>query len=58
MFGVKVVRLTEASGQDRKYGIGLVGGYGAVGGRVCDRHQRILNLMSSLIFFIIVIFFP
>ena len=34
MFDVKVVRLMEASGQDRKYGIGLVGGYGAVSGRV------------------------
>ena len=28
-----------AAGQDRKYGIGPVGGYVAVGGRVCDRHQ-------------------
>ena len=58
MFGVKVLQLTEASGRDRKYGIGSVGGYGAVGGRVCDWHQKIFNLMSSSRFFIIVICFP
>ena len=34
IFDVKVVRLIEASGPDRKYGIVPVGGYGAVGGRV------------------------
>ena len=50
MFDVAAVRLTEASGRDRKYGIGPFGGYGAVGGRVCDRHQKIFNLMSSLSF--------
>ena len=50
MFDVKVVRLVEALGRDRKYGIGLVGGYGAMGGRVFKWHQKIFNLMSSLIF--------
>ena len=58
LFDIKVVQFMEASGQDRKYGIGTVGGYRALGGRVCDRHQNILNLMSSLTFFIIVICFP
>ena len=48
MFGVKVVKLIETLGQERRYGIGPVGGYGAVGGRVCNRHQKIFNLMSSL----------
>ena len=32
--GVKSVQFTEALGRDRKYGIGSVGGYVAVGGRV------------------------
>ena len=36
------------------WGIGLVGGYGAVGDRVCDWHQNILKLMCSLIFFTVV----
>ena len=58
MFDVKVVWLTEALVQDHKYGIGMVGIYGAMGDRVCDWHQNIFDLMSSLIFFIIVIFFP
>ena len=58
IFDVKVVRLTEALERDHKYGIGPFGGYGAVGGRVCDQHQRIFNLMSSLRFIIIVIYFP
>ena len=47
---MKVVQFTEALGWDRKYEIGAVGGYGAVGGRMCDRHQKIINLMSNLIF--------
>ena len=50
MFDVKVVHFMEDLGQDRKYGIGTIGGYGTVGGRVCDRHQTIFNLMSSLTF--------
>ena len=58
MFDFKVVRLTEALGQDQKYGIGPVGGYGAVGVRVYKRHQNIFDLMSSLRFFIILICFP
>ena len=37
MFDVNVVKLMEDSGRDRKYGIGPVIGYGAMGGRVCDR---------------------
>ena len=57
MFNIKVVRLTEAAGWDQKYGIGPVGGYGAVGGRGCDRHKNIFNLMIYLVFFIIVICF-
>ena len=35
-----------AAGRDRNYGIGLVGGYVAVGDRMCDQHQNILKLMS------------
>ena len=50
LFGVKVVQLMEASGRDQKYGIGTFGSYGAMGGTVCDRHQNIFNLMSSLKF--------
>ena len=50
LFDAKVVRLVEALGRDRKYGIVLVGGYGAMGGRVFKWHQKIFNLMSSLIF--------
>ena len=34
LFYVKLVHLMEASGQEWKYGIGSVGGYGALGGRV------------------------
>ena len=34
MFDVKVLQLMEALSSDPKYGIGLVGGYGAVGDRV------------------------
>ena len=56
MFDVKLFHLMEYL--DHKYGIGTVGGYGAVGGRVCDRHQKIFNLMSFLRFFIIVICSP
>ena len=58
MFNVKVVKLMEALWRYRKYWIGPVGGYGAVGDRVCDWNQNIFNLMSSLRFFIIVICFP
>ena len=58
MFDVKVVHLMESFGWDRKYGIRPIGGYGAVGGRVCNRSQKIFNLMSSLKIFIIVICFP
>ena len=54
LFSVNLVRLTEALRRDRKCGIGLVGGYGAVGGRVCNWHQHIFNLMSYLMFYIIV----
>ena len=46
----------EALGRDQNDGIDQVGGYGAVGDRVCDRHRKIFNLMSSLTFFIIVIY--
>ena len=41
---------SAATGRDRNDGIGLVGGSGSVGGRVCGRHQNILKLMSSLHF--------
>ena len=34
LFGVKVVWLTDSLGRDQKYGIGPVGGYGAVGDRL------------------------
>ena len=57
LFDVKVVQLIEDLGWDQKYEIGPVGGYEALGGRMCNRHQKIFNLMSSLIFFIIVICF-
>ena len=53
MFAIKVVQLVEDSEWDRKYWIGPVGGYGYVGGRVYDWHQKIFNLMSSLTFFIV-----
>ena len=43
LFDVKQVQLMESLGRDRKYGIGLVDGYGGVGGRVCNRHQKIFN---------------
>ena len=36
--------------QEQNYGIGPVCGYGAVGGRVYERHKNILKLMSSLDF--------
>ena len=58
MFDVKVVQLMEDSGQDWKYEIGVVGGYVAVGGRVCYQHQNIFNLMIYLTIFIVAIFFP
>ena len=58
MFDVKVVQLMEFLGRDRKYGIGLVGSFGSVGGRVCDRHQKVFNLISSFRFIIIVIYPP
>ena len=37
-------------GWDCNYGIGIIGSYGTVAGRVCDRHQNILKLTSSLNF--------
>ena len=43
LFDVKQVQLMESLGRDRKYGIGPVDGYGGVGGRVCNRHQKIFN---------------
>ena len=43
LFDVNVVKLMEALGRDRKYWVGLVSSYGAVGDRVCDRHQKIFN---------------
>ena len=43
LFDVKQVQLMEYLGRDRKYGIGPVDGYGGVGGRVCNRHQKIFN---------------
>ena len=58
VFDVKIVRLMEASEWDQKYGIGPGSGYGSMGCRVCDRHQNIFNVMSSLSFFVIVICFP
>ena len=58
MFGVKIVQLVEVLSKDRKYGIGPAGGYGAVGDRVCDQHKKIIDVMSSLTFFIIIICFP
>ena len=36
--------------REQNYGVGSVGGYGAVGGRVCSRHQNIFKLMSCLNF--------
>ena len=36
--------------QEQKYGIEPVGGHIYMGDRVCDRHQNISNLMSSLNF--------
>ena len=64
MFGVAVARLMEASA-DLPHRIGQelwdivpVGGYETVGVRVCNRHQNILKLMSSLNFFTVVICFP
>ena len=38
------------TGCDRNYGIGSVGVYGDMGGRVCGRHQNILILMICFIF--------
>ena len=58
MFDVKVLQLMEASGQGPKYDIWQVYGYVGVGSRVCDRHQKIFNLMNSLTFFVIVVRFP
>ena len=57
LFDVNAVQLMEALGRDQKDGIDQVGGYGAVGDRVCDRHRKIFNLISSLTFFIILIFY-
>ena len=56
MLHVKVVCLTEDSWQDWKYWIGPVSSCESVGGMVCDRHQNIFNLMSSLRCFTFVIF--
>ena len=58
LFDVKVVQFMEALGRDQKYGVWPASGYGALGGRVCNRHQNIFNLLGSLTFFIIVICFP
>ena len=58
MFNVKLVQLMEALGRERKHGVGPVGSYGATGGRICDHHQKIFNLIISLTFIIIVICFP
>ena len=57
MFDVRLVKLADDLMWDRKYGIEPVDGYGAVGDSMYDRHQKIFNLMSSLIFFMIVIYF-
>ena len=43
MFDGEVVLLMEALGQDWKYGKGTVSGYESMGGRVCNRHQKIFN---------------
>ena len=43
IFCVKVVQLMESLGREYKYGIGTFVIYGAVGGRVCDQHQKIFN---------------
>ena len=58
MFNVELVKLMEASGRDQKHFVGPVGGYGAMGGRICNHHQKISNLIISLTFIIIVICFP
>ena len=50
MFDFKVMQLMEDFWWDQKYGIGPADGYGAMGGRVCNWHQKIFNLMSSLTF--------
>ena len=50
MFDVKVVCLVEELGQDQKYGIWAVDRYGAISGKVCNWHQNVFNLMSSLTF--------
>ena len=52
------MRLVEASGRHRKYGIGMVGDYISMNDRVCDRKQNIFDLMRYFTFFIIVICFP
>ena len=39
-----------ATVRDCIYGIGPVGGFKVMGGRVCDQHQNILKVMRSLIF--------
>ena len=48
----------DALGKDQEYGIGPAGGYVSMGGRVCDLHQNIFDLMSYLEFLTIVIYFP
>ena len=58
MFDVNLVHLMETLVRDWKYEIGPVGGYGAMGSRVCNRHQKIFNFMISLTFFIIEVCFP
>ena len=50
LFYVSILRLTEASWQDRNYEIVPVGDYGDVGGKMCDLHQKIPNLFSTLSF--------
>ena len=48
---------SAATVRGRYYWIGPFGGYGALGGRVCDWHQKSLKLMSFFEFFTVVICF-
>ena len=48
----------SAVGRDRNYGIGPVGGYGAIGGMVYYQHQNVLKLISCLGFYIFVMCCP
>ena len=48
MFDVKLVQLIEASGWDWNYGIGPIGGYGAVGGSIDVSYWVITHYLKKL----------